>query len=124
MNEGNKMARLITVVTKYIFDPWMIVTPENAPQYFSQEEIDTILTPYFDYVRNLPGIIPEKFKQYTTDTQTTNVREFDTVENAKNALFKMSVYSDEPIVIARNTLVQNKTKELGLHFEITNKIIP
>jgi hypothetical protein len=118
------MAKLITVITKQnIYDEWIATGPDNTKEHFSQEEIDNVLNPFYEYARNLPGIMPDKYKVYTENRDMTVVREFDTRANAENALVKLSRYSDEPIVIARNALVQQRTKDLGVLYTFVNKII-
>lgn len=122
--EGINMPKLIITTKKQnVYDEWIDAGPEGSSNFFTQEEITNVLNPYYEYVRNLPGHDLSKYKTYVNDMETALVREFDTVQNAQNALFKLSKYTDEPIVIARNNLVQERTKEHGVVYTFTNKII-
>lgn len=124
MNEGDKMAKLITVISKQnVWDDWISSDPDSAHTHFTQEEIDNVLNPYYAYTRSLPGLDVDKYRVVIVNNEMTVIREFDTVANAQNALVKLSKYSTEPIVIARNELVQQKTKDAGIVYTFVNKIV-
>lgn len=74
------MPKLIVKITKMPQDPW-ILTMDSPPSlaYFTQEEIDTVMLPYFKEIRKIPGLIN------ITETTDGNIKQveytFDTMEN-------------------------------------------
>lgn len=120
------MPKLIFSLDKKVYDPWIVASPgnQNVNQYFTQQEIDNVLTPYIAFIESLPGRVAGKeYAEYVSDTNYTVVREYDTLDNAKNAMLKLSDAGGVPIVIAKNALVRSKMAENAIIYTITNKII-
>ena len=75
---GN-MAKIIRTFTKAdIKDPWVTA---DTTEYFSQEEIDTIIKPWFNIFTSMPGFISST--NYFTGVSMICLSEFSTLEEAK-----------------------------------------
>jgi hypothetical protein len=88
--------------------PWILDSQQQ--DYFTQEEIDDIIIPYTEYMKNLPGALSIDIKE-VNNTLLTIELEYDTEENLQNAV---AMQKENAIVKRRNDLYKSKMDELGL----------
>ena len=88
--------------------PWILDSQQQ--DYFTQEEIDDIIIPYTEYMKNLPGAISIDIEEVNNALLVVKL-EYDTEENLQNALAEQK---ENSIVKRRNDLYKSKMNELGL----------
>ena len=88
--------------------PWILDSQQQ--DYFTQEEIDDIIIPYTEYMKNLPGAISIDIEEVNNALLVVKL-EYDTEENLQNALAEQK---ENYIVKRRNDLYKSKMNELGL----------
>jgi len=113
-----KIVKIITNNNPMGIKPWIF--PENYSQYFTQNEIETILNPYFDYVQSLTGFVGTT-QEEVGDTLVVKL-EFDTVENLEAARTVLEGANQHEIVKTRMDLLKNKLAELGAESTFTHHV--
>lgn len=119
------MAKIVVTIKKKPGDPWVLTHPSMEstwPQYFTQQEIDEIIKPYNEYLRNMPGYIAAD-SSFTIEGDTaTSVGMFSIPQLAAGAfgILRSTANEDSPIVLARNKLVKDKMNELGISYEVSS----
>lgn len=88
--------------------PWILDSQQQ--DYFTQEEINDIIIPYTEYMKNLPGAISIEVEEVDTTLLIVKL-EYDTEENLQNALAEQK---ENNIVKRRNDLYKSKMNQLGL----------
>jgi len=111
----SKMVKTIINTSPNGTKPWIL--DSQRQEYFTQEEINNIIIPYTEYVKNLPGALSIDVQE--VDNTLVVKQEFDTQENLNNAAVAQAKDTQNSIVKLRNELYENKMKDLGL----TSKII-
>lgn len=84
------MATLTRIITKAnVSDPWIVVTEDT---YITQEQIDTIIKPFWTEFTSLPGFQSNSTTYSEDGSQSTITTVFDTLENLESAIafFKTS----------------------------------
>lgn len=125
------MTKLISVVTKKIWDPWIHpVMNETSDgyipnEYFTQEEIDNVLMPFLNYVRTQVGFDPNSVVKNISGNESVTIREFDTLDHAKLAAINIGGIgpNPDPVVVARNELLRQKTEAANVTYTYSTKII-
>lgn len=120
------MTKLITILTKKVWEPWVAVETDGSPnEYFTQEELDTVMTPYAAYVKSQPGLDISLTEKYRTDTDMVTVRYFDTLEHAQQAAINITGIgpNPNPIVATKNNLVRQKMEAASVTYQVSTKII-
>ena len=112
------MPKIITVITKNESDPWVLLNQEVSATVFTQEERDTIIAPYVEYTRALPGIQVNQITGVFQDNTFTSTLVFDTAENTSNAYQKLFGTNLDPVVVAKNSLFKNKMQNLGISYSV------
>jgi len=118
------MAKLVTILTKNVWEDWNAVDLIQKTDDFTQIEYDKIVVPYLNYVKALPGINWEETQFIKSDTQLVTIRYFDTVENAQAAETKLSISSDAPEVQHMMILTKTKQSTQGYTYGREMRIIP
>jgi hypothetical protein len=102
------MPKLTLKITKQPSDPWILTTNEPPSlTYFTQENIDAVLKPYFKDIRKMPGLLN------ITESTDGNIKyveyTFDTVENMSNSKFVMvdSDLAKQRVEIIRLAMLYN-----------------
>lgn len=116
------MPKLIVKITKNLDDPW-ILTMDSPPslEYFTQEEIDTVMIPYFKEVRKIPGLISIT---ETTDGNTKRVEyTFDSMENMSKSKPVMvdSELAKQRASIIRLAMLNNNITPYNIETIISNE---
>jgi hypothetical protein len=88
--------------------PWILDSQQQ--DYFTQEEINDIIIPYKQYMKNLPGALSIDIEEVDSTLLVVKL-EYDTEENLQNAV---AVQKENVIVKRRNDLYKSKMNELGL----------
>ena len=91
--------------------PWLIFTPSNYLDYFTQPEIDNIILPAQIAITNLAGYIGET-REFIDLNSRTIALEFDSRINAEAAL--TTFLDNTSIIYARKQLFSQKTNSLGM----------
>lgn len=116
------MPKLIIKITKAPEDFW-ILTMNSPPSltYFTQEEIDTVMLPYFKEVRKIPGLINIT---EITEGNTKNVEYiFDTMENMSKSKSVMvdSALAKQRAEIIKLAMVNNNLTPYIIETLISNE---
>jgi hypothetical protein len=118
------MAKVIVTLQKTSETPWVLASREHASENYTQEEMDTILFPYLEYIKTIPGYDwANTTSVFSEDNNTlTTTYNFDTIENANAGLQLM--FSSEPNSISfnRSQLLKNKLNELGVSYTASREI--
>lgn len=109
------MAKLTRKLTKHDSEPWVLTTDEYISTYFTQEEINNIITPYNQILLNSPGYIANSKTEFYDGNTYTWTREYENLESLQSAMVEMSD-ENNPIVAARN----QKLKEVMLANGVTS----
>lgn len=91
--------------------PWIL--DDQRQDYFTQEEINDIIIPYEEYMKNLPGAISIEIKEVDNSSLVVKL-EYDTEENLQNALAMQGGNTINSVVKLRNDLYKSKMEELNL----------
>lgn len=94
--------------------PWIGVN--EYPDHFTQQQIDEIITPYTDYVQNLPGFVTVTIREVNGNLEIKH--EFDTTENMMYAQSVLGGPNANSIVVLRNNLFTEKLQQLGANSSI------
>jgi len=118
------MAKLVTILTKNVWEDWKGVDIYEKNDDYTQIEYDKIVVPYLNYAKSLPGIDWQKTQIIKGDTQLVTIRYFDTIEHAQLAEEKLGLNSDAPEI--QNLLILNRAKSAarGYSYDRETKIIP
>lgn len=95
--------------------PW--IDTNEYLDHFTQQQIDEVITPYTDYVQNLPG-----FVSVTAEEVGGNLvikHDFDTTENMIFAQSVLGGPNANSIVVTRNTLFTEKLQQLGANSRVS-----
>lgn len=96
----------ITFTKKNQADPFISITPTLAPLYFTQAEIDTVITPYLAFAKSLPGLQGDTV---TISSDSIIVeRTYDTMEHLKFSESLLAISSGIPVVVAKCRLVDER----------------
>ena len=117
------MAKLILKLAKQPGDPWITMLDSSK---FTQEELDTVINPYFEYVRSLPGLqiqTPPPQAVFYDDTNESTML-FDTEQDAINARELLFIAPTDSRVIAKNTLMRSKLQAENVKYTLTVTIEP
>lgn len=115
------MPKLIVKVTKRPQDPWILSMSEPPSlQYFTQEQIDTIMLPYFVEIRAMTGLL-DIVDSTEGDTKSVEYI-FDTMENMSKSKAVMvdSDLAKARADIIRNAMVNNGIDPYTLETQIVN----
>lgn len=104
------MPKIITILTKKDSDPWM---DQSLSDFYTQNEIDTIINPYTDYVKGMKGYIDTE-RVYSGNTETIT-RNFETPEDARN-FFNALKDGPNPIIGKFMTLTDAVSKRTGIQY--------
>lgn len=117
------MAKLIIKLTKQPQDPWILLSDTSQ---FTQEEIDTIITPYYDYVKTLPGIqVQTPFPEpVITDNTSVSTLLFDTNKDIIVARDKLFLEPKDAAVINKNALIRQKLMAAGVKYTVETELEP
>lgn len=113
-----KIVKTITNNNPAGIKPWIF--PEDYSKHFTTNEIETILTPYFDYVQSLTGFVGTT-QEEIGDTLVVKL-EFDTMENLNAAESVLQGANPHSIVKTRMDLLKNKLTELGAESTFTHHV--
>lgn len=96
---------------------WFTVNSENAAEYFTTEELTTVVMPHKAMVESTTGFISR------TVVDLDNLRrqvivEYDTLENAQNAKWRVGGYIPNHIGETYGLLLEKKKTELGINYVI------
>lgn len=95
---------------------WFDPKPENWSKYFTQEEIDTVISPVHNTYMSLPGLLGNRIVD--VDEKTRKVyTDYDTIENCRNAVLER--HGNNPLMQQRRELIANKRSELGVSYIFT-----
>ena len=99
---------------------WFYADREKWSEYFTQNEIDTILQPFYDGFRGLSGYMgtTDEF----TDTKFTVKHTFNNDANLEKAVIYMLDEENNPLLQARHDLMKRKREELGVEYGYEMKI--
>lgn len=103
---------VITIKRDDTTKEWFIPSVDNFDKYFSQEEIDNILMPYYNTIHSLPGLLSVTPIQVDDYTRTVTY-ELDTKENLQG-LLNFLHRPDSQLSRDRQILVGIKRAELEL----------
>lgn len=125
------MAKLINVITKKIWDPWIHPLQNETGdsyipnEFFTQEEIDNVLVPFLNYAKSQAGLIPSSVINDRSGNEEYSIREYDTLAHAQQAALNLSgrTANPDPIVTARNELMRQKTEAAQVTYSYSTKII-
>ena len=92
--------------------PWL-VTSNSESQYFSTEEFNQNIKPYWDWIEGSTGYISTEFNIVDGLTKQVVIN-FDTYGNAKKVQKQMIVPDMNDVVKAKNTSMKNKMIQLGI----------
>ena len=120
------MATLTTIVrrTDSTKGAWCLLHSHYASNFFSQEEIDKVLTPYIEYANRLEGLISNSWRSVIDVNTAVFSVEFDTVEHAEEAKALLSQGSTVPVVKAKHDLLDARRKTFGLTYTVTTYVSP
>jgi hypothetical protein len=120
------MAKLTTIVrrTDSSKSAWCLLHSHYAPNFFTQEEIDKVLTPYIEYAGRREGLIPNSWHSAIDANTAIFSVEFDTVEHAEEARTLLSQGSTVPVVKAKHDLLDARRKAFGLTYTVTTHVSP
>jgi hypothetical protein len=104
-----KIVRVITNTNPSGVKPWIL--QEDYAEHFTQQEMDEILTPYFQFVASLTGFV-ETTQEEIDDTLVVKI-EFDTMENLTAAENQISGADANIIVKTRMEFFKNRIQEMG-----------
>ena len=111
------MAKLITRMTKRPGDQWILMSDTSL---FTEDEIANIITPYFDYVKSLPGIkiqTPPPAPVMYDDTLEGTLQ-FETEADALNARELLFFKPTDPAVLNKNALMRQKMQTAGAVYSL------
>lgn len=95
------MPTLQVKLTKNPEDPWiLLLNTYPGLEYFTQDQIDTILKPYINAVKELPGLL--NISESIEENTLTLSYEFDTNEHLINS---RSLMIDSNLAKSRSTLL-------------------
>lgn len=119
------MAKLISTLKKEAWEDWVGTDWFSNPNaFFTNEEYVKIVEPYTQYVRSLPGYDTSSYRVIQNGNEIITVRQFDTVENATNAMNKLSMQTDEPSIKNMQILLDSKQKQAGVNYKREEKVVP
>jgi hypothetical protein len=104
------MPKIVKTITNHSNTKAWILDSEY-PQYFTQEEIDTVLTPFTTFMTGLTGNMGYTVEE--VDNKLVIKQEFDTHENMVAAVQVTTGNNADAIVKTRNDLIKTKLTELG-----------
>lgn len=116
------MARILITITKQNDDPWILLKRDLTQAVFSQEEIDNVIAPYYQYIKALPGYNYEQSSVEITGNTSVSTIVFDTIENAANAYLKLYPSDEQTldqVVKNKNQLIKQKMQEAGVHYSFS-----
>ena len=118
------MPTLVRTLTKSnTSDPWIIPTKNSASASFTQDEIDTKLTPAWNYIVNFEGFIANSYSEIYNGNTVAFSMQFNTTDNIANFLQSTLVDPTDPAIIASNNLVSNKRMSANVSYTPTTSII-
>lgn len=103
---------VVNTLVKTDAQQWIALDPDHINEQFTQEEIQTILVPYFTFLKSLPGFV-ETINTTDGNVKTTKIT-FDSQENLANAMSVLYGEGADPVVKAKNDLITSKMDQLGL----------
>jgi len=95
--------------------PWIDI--DEYPNYFTQQEIDDVINPYSDFLRNLPGLLSITVEEVNGNLVIKH--DFDTTENMRFAQSLLGGPTANSIVTTRYTLFTEKLKQLGANSSVS-----
>ena len=118
------MAKIINTITKQEQDPWIMVGAAFRNDYFTQEEIDTIITPYFAFLDQLAGYNKTDSAAVVDGNQATVTTVFDTAEDAAAALPLLFGDRVATEVAAKNQLLSSKRQSYNVNYTYNVTVEP
>lgn len=94
-------------------DPWILA---NNPSVFTQEELDLIVTPYNEFLKNFPGKISSTINDININTKTIEIC-FSSLEDLYNY-----DENDDEIKTSFLSLRDRKMNELNISYELIKRI--
>jgi hypothetical protein len=95
--------------------PW--IDTNEYLDYFTQQQIDEVITPYTDFVHNLPGFVSVTVEEINGNLVIKH--EFDTTDNMRSAQSVLGGPNANSIVVLRNNLFTEKLKQLGANSSVS-----
>ena len=116
------MPKIITNITKQENDPWILIerTILEQGELFTQEEMNSTIIPFLDFVKNLPGYDYPARQFIINGNQATITMTFDTSDDmmsAKAKLFGPSV--TDAVVLNKNALLKSKIESAGANYSVS-----
>jgi len=118
------MAKYISNIKKDSPDePWLKLNDINyTSKIFTKDEVDNIIIPHRDFVHSLPGFQSSNVSIIDSVTMEI-VTEFDTLDNANNALQLLTPpYTEDSIQDKLHQLVTKKRNDLNVNYTITSRV--
>ena len=111
------MSKIIITITKKDNDPWILFKSGIASSVFSQQEINDVVKPFFDFLKSIPGYDYDS-SGTTIDGNTSRTEMvFDTKENMMNAFSKLFGPDVENVVKNKNELLASRIAESNATYE-------
>ena len=119
------MAKLVVITRKQLWEDWIISPPDyGVTPPFTQEEYDTIIVPYANYIRSLPGINFDAIDVRKNETTLSVIRLFDTLENAQHAEVELCSAPTNMAVLKMMKLMRDKQEAAGYRYTYECKVLP
>lgn len=120
------MATLTTTVRRKNIDRrWCLLHPSRALDFFTQEEIESVLLPFLEYAARRPGLIPNSHSSVIGSYSAIFEMKFDTVEHAEEARTLLSQGSTVPVVKAKHDLLESRRKLHNIDdYTVTTHVSP
>jgi hypothetical protein len=111
------MATLTITITKGAeSQPWIrFNSPTDVSSMFTQDEINSILIPNRDYIRNLPGWQNSTVSDINVLTMMI-IHTFDTIENANSALQLLESPAPGTPPYTMRQFINEKKTQLGVTY--------
>lgn len=111
------MAKYIKKLTKTPADaPWVLATPGEIRNWYTEQEIAEVFQPHIDFMNALEGYLGEE--ETIEGNVLTITHNFATAENMRQALTALYGEQAQPVSIARNQKIIDKSKEHGVTYTV------
>ncbi len=109
-------SKIIVKLIKNEDDPWILTKQDLLPSLFTQEEIATHISPFFAYIRTLPGYLAEEASNVIEGNISTTTIAFDTYENMLNGKEKLFGDDLDETVVNKNNFFKQKMQEANVTY--------
>lgn len=111
------------IVVKNESDPWITIEKDTLKETFTQEEIDTIIVPFFNFLWALPGYVESINTTSASENKKITNLVFDSYENMMSAINVLYGPNANPVVVAKNNLLNEKIQQAGAVYTRTRFFI-